>query len=146
MSGGDPFADEFNPAAARLIQPIGQEFQMYVPPRYEDHYAINEYEKLTAGFFSRLLRCAGIFVDVGADAGFFSLLAIKSNPSANIIALEPTPSSCEILRRNLASCAPASVEIHQAAASSASGPKQFVISAASDNCSFYEHPNAPTIG
>ena len=145
MSQSNLFAEEYNLEAVRLIQPMGQTFRMYVPPRYEGHYAFSEYEKLTAKFLSRLLKSADTFIDVGAHSGFFSLLAARSNPIAKIIALEPTPSSCEILRRNFNLFGPAQVRIYQAAVSAGPGKETFVISAASDNCSFYEHPNAPPI-
>ncbi|CAN5305540.1 hypothetical protein BH10PSE11_BH10PSE11_06030 [soil metagenome] len=145
MNESNLFADEYNLEAVRLIQPMGQTFRMYVPPRYENHYALSEYERLTTRFLSRLLKSADTFIDVGAHSGFFSLLAAKSNPTAKIIALEPTPSSCEILRRNFELFGPAQVRIHQAAVSAGPGKETFVISAASDNCSFYEHPNAPPI-
>jgi FkbM family methyltransferase len=50
-----------------------------------------------------LLRPGDVFVDVGANVGYFSLLAASIvGPTGGVIAFEPTPSTLEVLRQNVA--------------------------------------------
>lgn len=140
------FEGEYDPELLRLIQPAGWNFRMFVPPRYEAHYVDREYERLTARLIANMVRTSDIFVDVGAHSGFFSLLAVNSNPDVRVIALEPTPFTFDVLKRNAETNSSSSkFDVYQAAVSRLSGTKTFTISGASDSCSFYEHPNAASI-
>ncbi|WP_262322647.1 FkbM family methyltransferase [Acidiferrimicrobium sp. IK] len=49
----------------------------------------------------RLLRPGSRFLDVGANIGYFSLLAAKAHPGIRVDAVEPFPPTCELLRMNL---------------------------------------------
>ena len=49
-----------------------------------------------------LLRTEGLFVDVGANTGVYSVMAGTVAPDRRIIAFEPLPPVVEILKRNLA--------------------------------------------
>jgi FkbM family methyltransferase len=42
-----------------------------------------------------------IVVDVGANIGLFSLLCLSECPSTRVVAIEPVPQICDVLRRNL---------------------------------------------
>lgn len=137
---------EYDLRSLELIETKGREISMYVTPRFRDYYGSPDYEKMTASFLVRLLSSADLFIDVGAHYGFFSLIAGSAYPSLPIVALEPTPASYEILRRNVAYGRHKHIDARQLAVSSEQGEKSnFIISVLSDNCSFYEHPHAPPI-
>jgi FkbM family methyltransferase len=55
-----------------------------------------------AGLIQRVLAPGGVFVDVGANFGFFSLLAAALAPRSTTLALEPEPSTFESLHRTIA--------------------------------------------
>lgn len=48
-----------------------------------------------------LRRWPGVFLDVGANTGFYSLVAVASDPRTSAIAYEPVPTIAELLRANL---------------------------------------------
>jgi FkbM family methyltransferase len=50
----------------------------------------------------RLGKAPATVVDIGAHIGIFSLLAAETWPAARIIACEPDPENCALLRENLA--------------------------------------------
>ncbi len=53
-------------------------------------------------FVARVLRPAGVFVDIGAYIGLYSLLAAKIvGANGRVIAFEPYPGSRELLRKNV---------------------------------------------
>lgn len=57
------------------------------------------YEPLTAAAVAAGLRPGGTFVDVGANAGYFSLLAAALvGPSGRVAAFEPNPATAALLR------------------------------------------------
>ena len=48
-----------------------------------------------------LRRWPGVLLDVGANTGFYSLIAVASGPDTTAIAYEPVPAIVEMLRANL---------------------------------------------
>jgi FkbM family methyltransferase len=48
-----------------------------------------------------LVREADVFVDVGANIGYYVCHALQSNPSCNVIAVEPLPGNLRYLLRNV---------------------------------------------
>lgn len=84
-----------------------------------------QWEADVSQVFHQLCRDDTVFVDVGANFGYFSVLAanlISNRGSGQVFAFEPNPKLADLLRRNLEinwSIAP--VTFHQAAATSASG-------------------------
>ncbi|HEV2211104.1 MAG TPA: FkbM family methyltransferase [Verrucomicrobiae bacterium] len=141
----DPFDNEYNLDALKLVRPPGQSFAMYVPPRYQQRFQTQEYERLTAGLLSRVLRRHRLFVDVGAHCGFYTLLAATQDPQLEIIALEPVPENSAVLRRNLKYAGVSNAQLLEVAAGDANGRATFCVSVASDNCGFAPHPAAPTL-
>lgn len=68
------------------------------------------------------LRPGDVVVDVGANIGYFSLLAAKQvGPTGRVLAFEPVPSICQRLRQNLAANAATNVEVMPIALSESSG-------------------------
>ena len=61
-----------------------------------------EYEPATAKVFRRLLRSGDVFVDVGANIGYFSLLAASLvGGKGKVYSFEPNPSLFPFLEKNL---------------------------------------------
>ena len=61
-----------------------------------------EYEPGETRFIARTLRAGDVFVDVGANVGYFTTLASgRVGPRGKVIAFEPDPDSCALLRDNL---------------------------------------------
>jgi FkbM family methyltransferase len=61
---------------------------------------INYYEPFTRTVIEWLARSTEFFFDVGANIGFFSLIAAKMNPRLRVIAFEPNPTMYGILSEN----------------------------------------------
>jgi FkbM family methyltransferase len=62
---------------------------------------LNHWEAETTTPFLKMLRKSSCFVDIGANTGVFSLLALASNPSCKVVAVEPVPHVYQMLIRNL---------------------------------------------
>ena len=60
------------------------------------------YEGETATTFCRLARSSRVILDIGANTGFFTLMACAVNPAARVIAFEPVPRIFERLRAHVA--------------------------------------------
>jgi FkbM family methyltransferase len=59
------------------------------------------WEEATHPLFYRLARTARGFLDAGAYAGLYTLLACQANPRLHAVAVEPNPVAARMLRRNL---------------------------------------------
>ena len=143
--GMPEFIHEYDLDSLLELRPLGRDFAMYVTPRYQSHYLEQHYEQFTADLISRISCRAGLFVDVGAHYGFFSLLAASSNPALDVIAVEPTPETFAVLERNIATLTAGKVTLHRTAISDTVGTASLGISRASDDCGFYFHPEAPPL-
>jgi FkbM family methyltransferase len=60
------------------------------------------YEPETAEILFKALAGAEVFFDIGANTGFFSLLAAHANPTVKVWAFEPSPQSFAQLRHHVA--------------------------------------------
>lgn len=83
------------------------DFSMYV--RLNDHFVgatiarEKSYEPYVTEEFRQLLRPGMTFLDVGANIGYFTLLAARLvQESGHVYAFEPNPGNCVSLRRSLA--------------------------------------------
>jgi FkbM family methyltransferase len=139
------FAHEYDLDALHLLTPQGHDFRMYVTPRYREHYENNSYEQFSARLISSLFRRAELFVDIGASYGFYSLLAGSRHPDLDIIAVEPTPITCEVLKRNVDLLGSSKITVRQLAVSDSIGSRRFNVALASDSCGFFDHPNVGTL-
>lgn len=145
IAEASPFAHEYDLGAVERIRPRGHEFQMLVTPRYREHLVARRYEPFAADLVAAAAPRTGVFVDVGAHYGFFSLLAAHRNPELEILACEPVPETLEVLRRGFALNGLSPDSALGLAVSDRVGRAELQISLSSDNCSFYSHPNAPPI-
>lgn len=71
------------------------------------------------------IRPGGVFLDIGANLGWYSLLLAKRFPSARIHAYEPEPQNHALLLENVRRNSCANVTVHQVAVSATSGEQQF---------------------
>jgi FkbM family methyltransferase len=61
---------------------------------------IDYYEPFTRTVIEMLARHTGAFIDVGANIGFFSLVAAKLNPLLRVFAFEPNPKMFALLAQH----------------------------------------------
>jgi len=89
-------------------------------------FVSGEYEPATTAIVEALLRPGDIMVDVGANIGYFSLLAAKRvGPQGAVIAFEPMPSTCARLRENVKLNALSQVAVRTEAIYCENGMKEF---------------------
>jgi FkbM family methyltransferase len=90
------------------------------------------YEAEVAGLMINVLRLGDIVVDVGANCGFFTILAARLvGSSGHVVAVEPSPASLARLRTNLALNGLTNVAVVDGVATEHSGEAQFYL--CSDN-------------
>src|SRR5712691_1786540 len=88
----------------------------------EFHMALGTYERRELAWVLQRLSPGDLFVDVGAHVGYFSLPAARRvGPSGRVIAIEPTPTSVEVLERNRSLNSSYWIEVIAAAASDRDG-------------------------
>lgn len=62
------------------------------------HVAEGDYEPHVAAIFRRFVKEGDVVVDIGANIGFFSLLAAKLvGQPGRVVAIEPNPSNCRLI-------------------------------------------------
>lgn len=89
-------------------------------------YATGEYEAATTRVMKRLLEPGQTMVDVGANIGYFTLVAAQAvGPQGHIIAFEPAPAVRERLRRNLELNRATTVVVRDEALAAAPGVVEF---------------------
>jgi FkbM family methyltransferase len=62
---------------------------------------VTGYEYDTVRLFRGLAARSSVFLDVGANIGYYALLAAAYNPSLDVLAFEPLPGAFRFLRRNV---------------------------------------------
>jgi FkbM family methyltransferase len=139
------FSREFDPSAVEKIRPTGQDFELWVPPRYRHHYVERSYEAFSARLLANVAHSRDLFVDVGAHVGFYTVLFARTRPGVPALAVEPVPETFAVLRKNLELNGLDRVEALEAAVSDEAGRRTFQIAAASDSCGFYPHDQAPAL-
>jgi FkbM family methyltransferase len=94
--------------------------ELFIPAGMLHHYRYG-FESQTFELFRSLLRPACVVVDVGANAGLFTLAASES--AFEVHAVEPSPPNLRILRRNISHLP--NVIVHPVAASDTTGIVSF---------------------
>src|ERR1039458_761748 len=83
-----------------------------------------EWEKQRA--FARVTPFGGTVLDLGANVGFYTLLAAELvGPSGHVHAFEPVPRNLQYIRRHIALNGLTNVSVVEAAVSNASGKRRF---------------------
>jgi FkbM family methyltransferase len=87
---------------------------------------LGTYEIELQRLISRNVKPGQVFYDVGANVGFFSLLASTAvTPAGCVIAFEPLPRNIALLRANLALNDVDNVRLHESAVADGSGSTLF---------------------
>jgi len=87
---------------------------------------LGTYERELQHLLVRTLKRGDVFYDVGANVGFFSLLAaVLVGPAGRVVAFEPLPRNIDLLRANLGLNAVANVDIVTAAVAEKAGSTLF---------------------
>lgn len=85
-------------------------------------YLTGVYEPATARVIAELLKPGDTFIDVGANSGFFTLLAsIQVGAAGRVLSFEPVPSMRKRLLDNIALNAMGNISVHDVALSNAEG-------------------------
>jgi FkbM family methyltransferase len=85
-------------------------------------HLLGSYEPYMQEMFRRFIAPGGVVYDVGAHAGFHSLLAgVLVGPTGRVIAFEPDPENCRSLQKQLAANASLPVQALEIAVSDQSG-------------------------
>ena len=117
--------DLFRRAALRLAP----QFRMELLPSDVHHAAVaftGEYEPRLGARVVELGRAGGTMLDIGANAGYFTLLWLSAAAANRVAAWEASPRNVRLLGQNLTFNGVAGrVELHAAAASNASGTATF---------------------
>lgn len=95
-------------------------------------YFHGEYEPATTAVLRNHLHPGDVFVDVGANAGYFSALAASLvGPTGRVIAFEPSPATCRLL--DITAQMNPCIEAHQVAVGDREGVAQLHLSAEPTN-------------
>ena len=141
------FESDYNPKKIIKIKTRGTNIDMYVTPRYVDHYVNKQYEKFSVQIVKQLLNnnIGGCFVDIGAHYGYYSLIANQVINNNKIISIEPVKENFIILQKNFELNNIKNSNLICAAASDIDGTSNFVISEASDSSGFSGNPQAKNL-
>ena len=134
------FSHDYDLKSLELIKPFGREFQMWVTPRFKNHYLKSSYEGFSANLVENFAKTADLFVDIGAHYGYYSLLVGISNPDCQVFSFEPVPENYEILAKNIDVNDFKNIKAINKAISNNEEKQIFHISEASDNGGFIKHP------
>lgn len=107
-------------------------------------YLHRPYEPATTRLFERLVRPGAVVLDVGAQFGYFSLLAARrAGPTGQIIAVEPVRDNLDLLHMNLAFNGYESrVRVVECALGEHEEVQTMYIYRDSDSHAFYKNPDA----
>lgn len=106
-------------------------------------YRSGENERPVQEWFVEAVGPDDVVLDVGANAGFFSVLAAsRCGPGGRVHAFEPVPELCRVVERNAARNG-FSIEVHPIAASDAAGVEEFVLGAHPGGGALAKSPSAP---
>jgi FkbM family methyltransferase len=85
-------------------------------------YLTGVYEPPTARVIAELLKPGDTFIDVGANSGFFTLLAsLRVGPTGRVLSFEPVPSMRKRLLENISLNAMSNVQVSDVALSNSEG-------------------------
>lgn len=83
------------------------------------------YEKAQSQLFHQHVTADSIVFDLGANVGYYTLLAAKLAHQGQVVAFEPEPRNAAFLRSNIAANGCRNVSIHELAVASATGYAKF---------------------
>jgi FkbM family methyltransferase len=85
-----------------LVKIHGIPFYIHSTPASIQEYILQPFEPYTTELFKRAVKPGAIVIDIGAQFGYYSLLAAKfAGPEGKVFAFEPVPSNFKILKKNI---------------------------------------------
>src|SRR6267142_1547465 len=101
-------------------------YRLHIPRElhsvYLGYFDMWDHEPLISKTFTRLLKKGDVVLDVGANVGYFTLLAADAvGPKGLVHAVECSPATAAILENNVRSNGLENVQIHQVAAAAERG-------------------------
>lgn len=98
----------------------------------EHGYWLGSYEMNKRLAFERLITPGAVIYDIGANVGYFSLLAAElAGPQGQVYAFEPLPRNIEFLRKHIKINQIENIEVVEAAVSNRGGEAHFDLGASS---------------
>jgi FkbM family methyltransferase len=114
-------------ASVRVCAGALEGASMLVDLSCEKYYWLGTHEEPVQRLLVERLRPGDVVYDIGAHAGFFSLLASRLvSHEGRVVAFEPNPQNATRLRANLAANDATNVDVYEAAVSDACGDAAFV--------------------
>jgi len=118
---------------------------LLVPPEFVSHYARGHFERLTTRMFEKEVTEGSCVVDVGANIGYYSVLAARRAGRSGIVhAVEPCAQTLGVLGANLKLNDLKNVVVHPVAASAQREVRNFHVTDSIEMHGFYAHPLATT--
>jgi len=91
-------------------------------------FSSGRYELPVQEVLGSMLSPGNVFCDIGANAGFFSILASRLvGPSGRVFALEPVPRNASMVEKNARLNHMTNIEVLRMAASERSGPSELLL-------------------
>jgi FkbM family methyltransferase len=116
---------------------------IYADNSTAQEYLARPYEPGTAALLERLVRPGAIFVDIGAQFGYFTLIGARAARSTGrVYAFEPEARNFRLLERNIALNRLTTVMALQRAVGDRAGIASMFVYGDSDSHSLYRHPDA----
>jgi len=110
----------------RIPEGLGKGLWMYADPRFELGYTNGDHEPWIQDLLKSELRPGDCYYDVGAHAGFFSIIAARFvGPTGQIVTFEPDPANAAALRANIARNGITQIAVVEAAVWSSPGEVTF---------------------
>jgi FkbM family methyltransferase len=107
---------------------VGQGLRIYASDRSNIGYALGTTEPEVQAFLATHLKRGDVCCDIGANVGFFTLIAARLvGETGRVYAFEPLPSNAGALRRNVELNGLQNVEVVEAAVSDRSGTAQLIL-------------------
>ncbi|HEY2981194.1 MAG TPA: FkbM family methyltransferase [Anaerolineales bacterium] len=119
-------------------------FEFLTSPRDTHRFGDVAFEERSAVLLRQNAMAAAAFVDIGAHHGASTVMVAKSNPNCEVVAFEPVPENCAILRKNLAVNG-VRASIHEAAVSDVTTRLPFQVSERTTMSGFVGNPEAPLL-
>lgn len=111
---------------AQVTKGPGRGIWLELSPRTGRNYLLGSLELSVQSAVAARLQPGDVFYDLGANIGFYSLLAVRCiGPQGKIFCFEPDAMIAERLRRNVARNGFANIKVVEAGVWSASGTLQF---------------------
>jgi len=134
---GKDFSNHFGAFLARrgYLEPVWHEFQPGLWMRLNISDLIQEtillednWDPILTGFLQENLSDGNVFIDVGANIGYFTLIAAKCvGPGGMVLAIEPGPATANVLRQNLLRSRLTNVVVEEVACSDSDAPERLIL-------------------